>query len=398
MPLNRNANCLASNQQRPEELLQSQDNHIAKLCDSCLLNLFSYLDVKTLFEVALVCTQFRNVARMDARIKRIRKYHFIFGTRLSNASCCPQDWKRIREVEEMRKILNCIGIYVNEIVLELPQGAEFNEFFIIDTMVGNVGTNLRTVHFKYFRWLTVIFEHLLSPNHMQVIHSYSSRSNVRTTFPNLEALALYDNGKLVNVSNWTNILELNLEYSRRCNWGRFLESASLNTPNMRKLVLTNETLTSNQFVYLLNLKNLRELEINVGDSECFDILLQMPELTGLSIIFPDNLRMGHRYIELARHMKDLEHFHLKEAFQSSARDFFKFISLATKLKSFHIDHCGAPTTIDYILLNEILEARKKSQINVTERSRLQFSIYRTRLFQNACKVRKKCKLRFEQNL
>lgn len=385
--LNKNAD--SQRKRSSVEMLPSHnnDNSIKLLNDSCLLKIFSYLNTQTLFELGSVCTQFQNVVRMDVRIKKIKKYHFIFGGE-STPICCLRYRKRIGEVKEMERILNCIGIYVNEIVLELPQPQpnsryKFNEFLIVDTMIRNVKANLRTVHFKYFRWLTIIFEHLLSPNHMAVIRSNRSRRNNRTTFPNLKALSLYDNGRPVN---GTNISELHLEHSRQCNWGRFLQFASINTPNMTKLVMPNETLASNQFVYLLNLKNLRKLEINVGDFECFDILLQLTELTRLSIVLPENLKMGHRYVELARHMRDLEHFRLKEVVQSSARDFFEFISQATTLQSFHIEHLGSPTDVDYVLLNGILVGRKKSQIKVADRTRLQFSIHHSRMFANAIKV------------
>lgn len=312
-----------------EETSQEQQNHFEKLSYRCLLKIFSYLDINALFFMASICTQFENVVRIDPRSERTRKYRFHF-TRNKWKSCTnPEDWKVILEVQEMKTILKCIGNYINELSIELSRDgtpdAGFSEFFIIETMVQNVGPNLRTLYLDNFECLPVIFEYLSSSvfdqiKDLRLKFDVLSGVNVKKIFPNLEALTLCGYFVLIDFTHLSNIMELTLKgvSNSYWNWADCLEHISLHLPNLIKLSMLNvakEIIAAEYFNHLLKLKKLKELEIDIVCTICFEILLQMTKLTKLIItLFPDMLK--ERYIELIVRMRDLVYLQLKKVTSS----------------------------------------------------------------------------------
>lgn len=342
----------------------------------CLLKIFSYLDLNDLFEMAFVCTDFQALVAQDKRVKRMRDFHFKFYDKYFAA-----EGEKIfsdKSVEKMKKILECTGNNLQDICITV--GRTSNEFRIFETMIRNVGFNLTTLRLCNFCWLPMIFENSASSVFGQIetltldsqYYDIPITVDIKKKFLRLKKLELHGRWKLVDFSNWSTITALTINRIISLNhtsWMTWMTDVSSHFSNLNTLIISDtmrRTVPLDNCECLLQLTQLRKIQIDILNRNCYDVLLKMTQLTTVTLIFyrliedviEDNL------FQMAGCLTNLKEFNLilKEEASLPREDLMAFIAMANRLESFHLIN----DTIRLILmapsfLLELLEARKRTQ-------------------------------------
>lgn len=349
-------------------------NILATLNEECMLKIFSYLNLAELFEISTVCSDFRVIVRKMKKIKNIERIDLRFCD-----DCFDVNGKMIQSVGKMKNILHCIGDYIQEI--RISAEPHWNEFYIFDTMIKNVGKNLRILRLSNFRWLPILFEYINSSVYQQIktlylLQKYSSDIpipiDIKTKFPNLEKLELHGKWILTNFSNWPTIDNLTLDRFISLNhtsWMSWMEDVSSNFINLHALMVwklvnhTDQFTNHNNYECLTKLTRLRKIQIAVFNRQCFENLIKMSHLSLMSLIFYKPIReiVEDKFFQLATHVKNLTQLELileKDGYIHSD-DLIKFISLAYNLNSLHLKNITRQTIR---IGMDFLHERKKSQI------------------------------------
>lgn len=360
-----------------ESVDTSTPNILKTLNEECMLKIFSYLNLAELFEVSSVCSDFRAIVRKMKKIKNIDRIDLRFCD-----DCFDANGKINQSVGKMKNILYCIGDYIQEI--RISADPHWNEFYIFNTMIQNVGKNLRILRLSNFRWLPILFEYINSTVFQQIktlylLQKYSNDIpipiDIKTKFPKLEKLELHGKWILTNFSNWTTVDNLTLDRFISLNhtsWMSWMENVSSNFSNLYslkvwKLVNHSDLLPINDEVNnyecLTKLTKLRKIQITVFNQQCFENLIKMSHLSLMSLIFYKPIReiVEDKFFQLATYLKNLTQLELileKDGYILS-EDLIKYISLAYNLNSLHLKNITRQTIR---IGMDFLQERKKSQI------------------------------------
>lgn len=352
----------------------------------CWLQIFSYLDLSDLFELSAVCTDFRALVQCNKRVKNLKKFHFKFYDKHFEA-----DGEEIfadKSVNKMIEILECIGHNLEDISISV--GRTSNEIRIIDALIRNVGTNLHTLRLCNFCWLSMILENVSSKvfDQIKTLHLDSQYYDIpiivdiKTKFPNLEKLVLHGRWKVVDFTDWSGIKNLTLDRLISLNhasWMTWMTDVSNHFGNLETLKISNtmkRTIPLENFECLLQLKQLRKIHIEILNHDCLNILRKMSQLTSVSLIFYNSIQevIEDQLYQLACCLPNLQQFDmtLKEEAFLPRDDLIQFISMAHQLKSVHLinDTIKIFLFIAPSFLQEILDARKQSQMICNEKSLL----------------------------
>ncbi|KAG4077295.1 hypothetical protein HA402_009924 [Bradysia odoriphaga] len=288
----------------------------------------------------------------------------------------------------MSEVLECIGRNLEEITISV--GRTSNEIGIFNSLIRNFGPNLHTLRLCNFCWLSLILENTSSKMFGQIrtlcldsqYYDIPIIVEIKKKFPNLESLSLHGRWKVVDFTDWSGIKELTLDRIISLNhasWMTWIVDVSDHFTNLETLKISNtmrRTIPLDSFERLLQLKKLRNIQIEVVDTNCFDIILKMTLLNSVSLIFFKSIQelIENRLPQLACCLPNLQHFDLtlkEEAFMPRD-DLVQFISSAHQLKSVHLinDTIKIFLFIAPSFLDEILDARKRSQAICNEKSRL----------------------------
>lgn len=370
----------------------------------CWINIFSYLDLNDLFEVAAVCTDFRALVQQIKRVRDLKSFHFKFYDKYFETEGL--EIFSDKSVIKMRKILECIGYNLKDICISV--GRTSNEIRIFQTLIQNVGENLHTLRLCNFCWLSMIFENTSSPVFGQIKNLYLDSQyydipisvDIKAKFPNLETLELHGRWKLVDFSNWFGITELTLDRLISLNhssWMSWMTDVSTHFVNLVTLNITNtmkRTVPLDNFDCLVKLKKLRNIQIEILNQDCFNVLLKMTQLTCVNLIFYNSIQevVEDKLSQLACCLLNLEQFDitLKEEAFLPRDDLVKLISMAYHLKSIHLvnDTIKIFLFIAPSFLHEILNARKQSQEICSNKSLLLVAFSKCFIDETVFKVRK----------
>lgn len=348
------------------------------LKSDCWLQIFSYLDLNDLFQLSAVCTDFRALVQHNKRVRSLKTFHFKFYDKYFEAG--GEEIFADKSVTKMIEILDCIGNNLEDVCLSV--GRTSNEFRIFETLMRNVGTNLHTLRLSNFCWLSMILESVSSKvfGQIRTLHLDSQyydvpiTVNIKMKFPNLEKLTLHGRWKMVDITDWSGINDLTLDRLISLNhasWLTWMTDVSTQFKNLESLKISNtmkRTISSENVECLLQLKKLRKIQIEILNQNSFDVLLQMTQLTSVSLIFYNSIQevIEDKLHQLACCMPNLQHFDmtLKEEAFLPRDDLCQFISIAHQLKSVHLinDTIKIFLFIAPSFLHEVRDARKQSQI------------------------------------
>ncbi len=385
---------------------QQCDGDVVNITDllkaDCWLQIFSYLNLNDLFQLSAVCTDLRALVQHNKQVKNLKSFHFKFYEKYFEA-----DGEEIfadKSVAKMTEILECIGHNLEEISISV--GRTSNEIGIFQSLLHNVVAQLHTLRLSNFCWLSMILENV-SDNVFGQIKTLCLDSqyydmpivvNIKTKFPNLEKLSLHGRWKMVDFTNWSSIRDLTLDRLISLNhasWMTWITDVSDHFSNLETLQISNtmkRTIPLEHIERLLELKKLRKIQLEIVNGNCFDILLKMTQLKSVSVIFYNSIQevIENRLHELACCLPNLQEFDLtlKEEAFLPRDDLIQFISLAHQVKSVHLinDTIKIFLFIAPSFLQEILDARKQSQITQNERSLLLVAFTKCFIDENVFKV------------
>lgn len=349
-------------------------NIVDILKTDCLLKIFSFLNLNKLFEMTYVCTDFQALVAQDNRVKRMREFHFKFYDKYFETA--GEKIIADKSVEKMKKILECNGNNLEDICITV--GRTSNEFLIFEIMIDNVGTNLHILRLCNFCWLPIIFENTSSSIFGQIktlildsqYYDIPITVDIKNKFPILEKLELHGKWKLVDVTNWSTITELTLDRIISINhttWMTWMTDVSSNFSNLKTLIISDtmkRTVPLDSCECLLQLTQLRKIQMDILNQNCYDVLLKMTQLTKASLIFYNLIEdiIEDNLFQLASCLPNLTEFSLilKEEASVPRDDLMAFISMAPRLESFHlINDTIRLIFIPPSFLLEVLEARKQ---------------------------------------
>lgn len=369
----------------------------------CWLQIFSYLHLDDLFELSAVCTDFRALVQHNTRVKNLKTFHFKFYDKYFEA-----DGVEIfadKSVTKMTEILECIGHNLEDVSLSV--GRTSNEIRIFETFIRNVGPNLHTLRLRNFCWLSMLFENVSSTvfGQIKTLHLDSQYYDVpivvdiKTKFPNLQRLSLHGRWKVEDFTDWSGMKDLTLDRLISLNhasWMTWMTDVSSHFSNLETLKISNtmkRTIPLEDFERLLQLKQLRSIQVEVLNLDCFNVLLRMTQLSSVSLIFYDSIHevIGDQLHQLACCLPHLQQFELtlKEEAFLPRDDLVQFISMAHRLQSVHLvnDTIKIFLFIAPSFLHEILDARIRSQRICSEKGAFLVAFTKCFIDENVFKVR-----------
>lgn len=375
----------------------------------CWLQIFSYLQLDDLFELSAVCTDFRALVQNNKRVKSLKTFHFKFYDKYFEADGGEEIFAD-KSVTKMTEILECIGHNLEDVSVSV--GRTSNEIRIFETLIRNVGPNLHTLRLRNFCWLSLLLENVSGAVFGQIknLHLDSQYYDVpivvdiKSKFPNLNKLVLNGRWKVEDFSDWSGITDLTLDRLISLNhasWMTWMTDVSSQFTNLQTLKISNtmkRTIPLKDFGRLLRLKQLRNIQVEILDSDCFNVLLQMTQLTSLSLIFYNSIQevIEDQLQQLACRLPNLQQFELtlKEEAFLPRDDLIQFISMAHQLKSVHLvnDTIKIFLFIAPSFLHEILDARMRSQRICSEKDVLLVAFSKCFIDENVFKVRSHWKL------
>lgn len=356
------------------------------LTADCWLQIISYLELDDLFKLSAVCTDFRELVQHTKKIRSLKAFHFKFYDRHFEAN--GEEIFADKSVTKMGEILECIGHNLEDVSMSV--GRTSNEFRIFEILMRKVGTNLHTLRLYNFCWLSMIFENVsgVAFDQIRTLHLDSQyydipiTVDIKTKFPKLEKLALCGRWRVVDFTDWSAITELTLDRLISLNhdsWMTWMVDVSRNFQNLETLKISNtikRTISMENVECLLELKKLKNIQIEILDQHCFDVLLKMTQLTSVSLTFYNSIQevIGDRLHQLAFGLPHLQQFDmtLKEEAFLPRDDLIQFISVAEQLKSVHLinDTIKIFLFIAPSFLHDVRDARKQSQSVRSEKSLL----------------------------
>lgn len=389
-----------SQQNLQDESMLLDDDYappISMLNHHCLLKIFRYLDLNSMINLSEVCQLFNTLLHTHC-FPRARRFEF------DNL-----DGKTKVTLAQMRRILRCIGPYINKLQFQWNDYDHSHRLQRFVEKLGKyVGKNIRHARFvnalfedNEITALKPILQHLTTLEIIVYNSDYELDIDFQANCPNLQKFKFLQNMQFVKCCKpWPTLQHLSIignEFLVLNTFREFfqqnpqitvlkftayhaddvLQIIARHLPNVRKLTILPSfpDISEQNIVYLSSLRNLKKLNLMYLDDKDIDGILKcLIRFTTLS-----ELKLHLHYdgsdddthfkpnqksiISLALDLPNLEKLCLRQMYllESTVLDLIRF---ASNLKVFHIHSCDLIITHKYIwnIVQVLKSSRPKNAI------------------------------------